>query len=490
MASKAQSNTMMVAAFDFGTTYSGYAYSFSHDPNTIQTNQNWYAGGGASRLVSLTPTYVLLNPKERFDKFGFEAEDKYASLAEGGKHHGWRLFWRFKMVLHSTKHLTKDVEVEDFCGKKMKAFPLFVMSIKYLKEHLFAAITRQTTGFEETDILYVLTVPAIWDDNAKCFMREAAVTAGVDPRRLKLALEPECASVQCETLSMAFKGAVTVQGSQFMVVDLGGGTADISVHERKADGTLKEIHISSGGPWGGIFVDENYMKMLNELFGEKAITELRKTEMNDYFDVIREFEHKKRSFDTEKTNQLIVRISASLRDLAEKYSSKSLEERIGTLQIDNVIAKKGKDKLQFDTAIVKAWFERPIDLLMRHLKSILAEPKMRSVHTVILVGGFGESPYVQRRIKSEITGVRLIVPSEAGLTVLKGAVRTTHENPEYTTDPGCELLGTIRLECSKDIPLQHQVLETTFMFGDTELLVKKKNMSTGKVAYMDFECFK
>ncbi|WAR14080.1 HS12A-like protein, partial [Mya arenaria] len=394
--------------------------------------------------------------------------------------------------------------------------------------------------------------------------------AGVDPRRLKLALEPECASVQCETLSMAFKGAVTVQGSQFMVVDLGGGTADISVHERKADGTLKEIHITSGGPWGGIYVDENYMKMLNELFGEKAITELRKTEINDYFDVIREFEHKKRSFDTEKTNQLIVRISASLRDLAEKYSSKSLEERIGTLQIDNAIAKKGKDKLQFDTAIFKAWFERPIDLLMRHLKSLLAEPKMRSVHTVILVGGFGESPYVQRRIKSEITGVRLIVPSEAGLTVLKGAVRfglnpdivssrimkytygvagyrdfdekkhpegkkkwlngewsvpkcfnvyirvndevrvnqqvimksiptseitltsvyrTTQENPEYTTDPGCELLGTIRLECSKDIPLQHQVLETTFMFGGTELLVKKKNKTTGKETDMTFECF-
>ncbi|WAR14057.1 HS12A-like protein [Mya arenaria] len=238
---------------------------------------------------------------------------------------------------------------------------------------------------------------------------------------------------------------------------------------------------------------------------------------------------------------------------------------------ENAIATKGKDKLKFDTAIVKALFKRPIDLLMRHLKSLLAEPKMRSVHTVILVGGFGESPYVQRRIKSEITGVRLILPSEAGLAVLKGAVRfglspdivssrilkymygvsgyrdfdekkhpeekkkllngewsvpkclnvyirvidevevnqqvimksiptceitltsvyrTTQENPEYTTDPGCELLGTIRLECSSAIPLQHQVLETTFMFGDTELLVKKKNMSTGKVAYMDFECFK
>ncbi|XP_052819943.1 heat shock 70 kDa protein 12A-like [Mya arenaria] len=232
MASNAQSNTLMVAAFDFGTTYSGYACSFRHDPNNIQTNQNWYAGGGASRLVSLkTPTSVLLNPKEGFEKFGFEAEDKYASLAEDDKHYGWRPFRRFKMVLHSNKHLTKDVGVDDFCGKKMKAFPLFVMSIKYLKEHLFEAITRQTTGFEETDILYVLTVPAIWDGNAKWFMREAAVKAGVDQKCLKLALEPECATVRCETLSMDFKGAVTVQGSQFMVVDLGGGTADISVHD-------------------------------------------------------------------------------------------------------------------------------------------------------------------------------------------------------------------------------------------------------------------
>ncbi|WAR14076.1 HS12A-like protein [Mya arenaria] len=368
--------------------------------------------------------------------------------------------------------------------------------------------------------------------------------AGVDPNRLKLALEPECASIWCETLDMDVKGAVAIQGSQYMVVDLGGGTADISVHERKPDGTLKEIYKASGGPWGGIYVDENYMKMLNKLFGEKALTDLRKTEMNDYFDVTREFEHKKRSFDTDITKQILVRISASLRDLAEMNCSKSLEERISSLKVrENAITTRGKDKLKIDTTVVQSWFKRPIDRLIQHLKSLLAEPKIKSVQTVILVGGFGESPYVQERMRNEIPDVRLIVPADAGLVVLKGAVRfghnpaivssrvmkytygtrvydtfdeqkhpeekkvwingkwwldkcfkvyvrvneevrvdqqvtrknipaseithtpvyrTTQENPEYVTDSGCELLGTVELENSTDIPYEQQrlILET------------------------------
>ncbi|XP_052819958.1 heat shock 70 kDa protein 12A-like [Mya arenaria] len=572
MKSNAKSKTLLVAAFDFGTTYSGYAYSFQDDPNKIQTNQNWYAGGGASRLVSLkTPTSVLLNPDGEFDKFGFEAEDKYAILAEEDKHHSWRLFRRFKMVLHNNKHLTKDVTVEDVCGERMKAFPLFVMSIKNLREHLLKAVTTQKVGIEETDISYVLTVPAIWDDSAKRFMRDAAVAAEIDPGRLKLALEPECASIWCETLGTDVKGAVAIAGSQYMVVDLGGGTADISVHERKSDGTLKEIHKASGGPWGGIFVDENYMKMLRQLYGEQALNDLRKTEMGDYFDITRDFEHKKRSFDTKNTNHVVVRLSLSLRELADKHFKQSLEERIADLDIpENSIKPISRDKLKIVGTVIQSWFKGPIDLLIQHINSLLAEAKMERVQTVILVGGFGESPYVQERMRNEIAGVRLIVPSDAGLAVLKGAVRfghdpaivssrimrftygtsvfkdfdekkhsdemkvwnngkwvldkcfkvyvrvneevrvdqqvtmesyptskltltpvyrATHGNPEYTTDPGCELLGTVKLVNTTDIPFYQQHMETTFMFGHTELLVKTKNTTTGKEAFMTFKCF-
>ncbi|WAR14068.1 HS12A-like protein, partial [Mya arenaria] len=396
--------------------------------------------------------------------------------------------------------------------------------------------------------------------------------AHIDPDRLKLALEPECASIWCETLGVAVKGTVAIAGSQYMVVDLGGGTADISIHERKPDGTLKEIHKASGGPWGGIFVDENYMKMLYRLYGEEALIELRKTDMDDYFDITREFEHKKRSFDTENTNHVVVRPSVLLRELADKHTKQSLEERIAALDIqDNFIKLMSKDKLKIDGTVIESLFEGPIDLLIEHIKSLLAEARMKCVRTIILVGGFGESPYVQERIKKEIAGVRLIVPPDAGLAVLKGAVRfghnpaivssrkmkytygtdafmdfdekkhpdekkvwingewllnycfdvyvrvneevrvdqmvtrkriptdtislisvyrTTQENPEYITDPDCELLGTISIENSFDIPFQQQVIETTFMFGDTELLVKMMNVATGQIAYMILECFK
>jgi molecular chaperone DnaK (HSP70) len=56
----------------------------------------------------------------------------------------------------------------------MPAMTIFTMSIKYLKEHFNQTLNNQTTGIMEKDIQYVITVPAIWNDSAKQFMREAA----------------------------------------------------------------------------------------------------------------------------------------------------------------------------------------------------------------------------------------------------------------------------------------------------------------------------
>lgn len=90
----------VVAAFDFGTTYSGYAFSYRDEPTLVQTNQGWNDGTGD--LVSMkTPTCVLLGPDKQFEAFGYEAENKYNRLAAENKHHGWLLFRRFKMLLHN-----------------------------------------------------------------------------------------------------------------------------------------------------------------------------------------------------------------------------------------------------------------------------------------------------------------------------------------------------------------------------------------------------
>lgn len=45
-----------------------------------------------------------------------------------------------------------------------------------MKEHLLKALEHiQKVKITVDDIYFVLTVPAIWDDTAKMFMREAAV---------------------------------------------------------------------------------------------------------------------------------------------------------------------------------------------------------------------------------------------------------------------------------------------------------------------------
>ena len=64
--------------------------------------------------------------------------------------------------------------IEDDKGKKMKAMKVFSAVIEFLKEDLMSACKSKGTDIEDSDIRWVLTVPAIWTDPSKQFMREAA----------------------------------------------------------------------------------------------------------------------------------------------------------------------------------------------------------------------------------------------------------------------------------------------------------------------------
>ena len=64
--------------------------------------------------------------------------------------------------------------LKDDQGQEMSALDVFSASIRYLKETLLRRIQEAVKGFRQTDIHWVLTVPAIWEDGAKQFMREAA----------------------------------------------------------------------------------------------------------------------------------------------------------------------------------------------------------------------------------------------------------------------------------------------------------------------------
>ena len=75
----------------------------------------------------------------------------------------------------SLQRITRDIKIKDETGKEMEALKVFQFCIQFLKEHLFKSISDKIKGIKEHDLHYVLTVPAIWEDSAKQFMREAAL---------------------------------------------------------------------------------------------------------------------------------------------------------------------------------------------------------------------------------------------------------------------------------------------------------------------------
>lgn len=417
---------MVVAAFDFGTTYSGYAFSYRDEPTLVRTNPGW--DGGTNDLLTLkTPTCVLLNPDRQFDSFGYEAENKYYRLSGENKHQGWLLFRRFKMLLHNNADLSRKTLVHDINGVSMPAVTIFTMAICYLKEHLFKSADLFSNGFvTEADVKYVLTVPAIWSERSKMFMREAAVEAGLADSRLRLCSEPEAASIYIQSITTIFAKADQPEvGIPYMVIDLGGGTADIYVHEKLSDQTIKELYKASGGPWGGNIVDNNYLEWLTQFFGQRTMQRFKEERMVDYFDLLRNFETKKRTVNSKTDGKVSFKFYKYLRKIYEEVEDKDLLEQLFNPEVSKDVS-LNDEELCIDASIVKSWFDVPVMNVIDHVLKILARPDMQRVENILLVGGFAESKIVQDKVKSGIPDKKITIPKEPSLAVLKGAVRLGH----------------------------------------------------------------
>lgn len=89
----------VVVAIDFGTAYSGYAFSFTRDPDSIHMMRKW-EGGDPGIINQKTPTIMLLTPDGSFHSFGYNARDNYHDL-DKERAQEWMYFDKFKMTLHT-----------------------------------------------------------------------------------------------------------------------------------------------------------------------------------------------------------------------------------------------------------------------------------------------------------------------------------------------------------------------------------------------------
>ncbi|KAL5012752.1 hypothetical protein ScPMuIL_011303 [Solemya velum] len=431
-----RSSKLLVAAVDFGTTFSGYAFSFRYeyetDPAKI-TGKIWQSRTGLLSSMK-APTCLLMKPNKSFAAFGYDAENEYSKLALEGEHQKWYYFKRFKMLLHDRMDIKRDIELEDETGKTVSAITVFSLAIKFLKDDLLQDCKNKLTELYEEDIHWVLTTPAIWTDAAKQFMREAAVKAGIDGDSLEIALEPEAASIYCRHIPLQRKekeGKVVVEcfspGSKYLVLDAGGGTVDITVHEVTANRSIRELHQASGGPWGGTMVDDEFKKLLISIFGSPSLITFQQEYMEDYLELLREFELKKRDTKPDSNDKVTFRVPVSLRELFEKKTGEKIQEALSNMRIKNSV-RWLKDKLQLEASVMRQFFEKAINDTIKHVEKILQRGELRSVSTILMVGGFAESAMLQGAVRSKFPRMQILIPPDAGAAVLKGAVIYGH-NP-------------------------------------------------------------
>lgn len=110
---KSKSTRPAVAAIDFGTTYSGFAFSFKYDWSKVRVIEN----NSGNCLSMKVPTSLLLKSDQTFAAFGSLADTFYTQLAEKDDsdsedddkktpkedYKNYYYFHRFKMLLHENE---------------------------------------------------------------------------------------------------------------------------------------------------------------------------------------------------------------------------------------------------------------------------------------------------------------------------------------------------------------------------------------------------
>ncbi|XP_069123375.1 heat shock 70 kDa protein 12B-like isoform X2 [Argopecten irradians] len=367
----------------------------------------------AGNLSLKAPTVALFDPNKDFHSFGYEAQEKFFDLTEYKEDGEWYYFSKFKMQLFDKMKLSRNLTITDESGKSLPAMRIFSKSLEFLVRNAVSQINRaihQTSQLSEKDITWVLTVPAIWNEPAKQFMREAAVEAGIDKDKLMLALEPEVAALYCRYLPGTSGGkdendilSILHHGGRYMVVDIGGGTVDIAVHEVSGNGKkVTEILPASGGDWGGESVNKSFFDYFTREIGGEKSTKIKQTRKSHWMKLETNFEEKKRKLKSNSERGIRLDVPPVIILDAE-------------MKID--LSKSWKMDISND--IVRSFFGSTNNII-RHMKFIL--DRVADIDLILMVGGGAQSDYVSNMVKQEFASKTVIVPAKAEVAVMEGAV--------------------------------------------------------------------
>ena len=204
-------------------------------------------------------------------------------------------------------------------------------------------------------------------------------------------------------------------------------TADITVLQQTYDGKLKELFRVTGDDCGGASVDDRFCKMLEEIFGGNVIANFK--ENLDWLDLLREFRRAIKRITTSNTSVIRLRYSPYLNDICAKLHGKDSKSAIDSSSYVNEITQRG-DRLRVKPDLMIKLFTPTIDSIITLMKNTVSNKSTNGLSTILMVGGFSECNLIQEAVNKAFPDKQIIIPDDADLLVLKGAVLFGHR-PDY-----------------------------------------------------------
>ena len=248
---------------------------------------------------------------------------------------------------------------------------------------------------------------------------------------LIIALEPECAALYVrsqEDKHGAFKSR------QYGVVDCGGGTIDIAYHaiENCADGNffVKELAPPSGGPYGGMHVDEGFEKLLEPVFGRQLeqpfFKQLKSKYPNAWLNFQKQLDERKTVLDTKNDHDTVwFDINMQFSRACKQITGLDALSLLTDSRVEGITL-SANDQMQVRADLIKALYRPSVDAICKCLNEDLTKPPLFKVSALYMVGSFSQSKYllesVRQKIRGNVPPEHIINPPDSSVAIVKGAV--------------------------------------------------------------------
>ncbi|KAL8280122.1 hypothetical protein RQP46_007452 [Phenoliferia psychrophenolica] len=402
----------LALAFDIGTTLSAASvvHLVQNQPIRVRVVSRWPSSPNSSKI----PTTILYDNRGAPKAFGAETKDD-AYAGEDYNECKW-----FKLHLHPLAMQPPPYELEAAAPRPDAPAPLegptsfevpplppnvtvesaYSDFIKYLFDNTKSwyetnapdgdTIWRQL----ENSLKLVIAHPNTWSFHEQATLKQAITKSGVlrgasVEDHVVFVTESE-ASVHFGMLYRSNQQSEWLSSnSTFAVVDGGGSTVDICVYEvtqTRPKLQLREAKTSDCTQSGAIFVSRAAEEIIKQKLGNsKYNTPEFVAAMVEGFDT-----KTKIMFDSVDENYLI------------KFGFDRDTDRAAGIS---------RGRLTLTGAEVKRAFDPCVD---RIIESLRDQIHGMDVQSILLVGGFGESPYLQRRLREtfEKSGTRVVTADE------------------------------------------------------------------------------